>query len=238
MKNIVVLLAVLLFFSDTSWAQQSNECGGAVKQMQATAISCSGIRVQFTRPLEPKKFWSNPRVPEYEAYYTITYKPVLPQGYNTELLRSNDTSMKEHSFQLTANEQVSYWEFVDLLPGTLYEFCIYTRCGAVKAGPLCGTASTANDAPCELVLTHTGKEGASFDFRYKKFTYIRPWQIILEYREQGSEEWIKRESSSSQSGFLSYLKTNTTYHARLKFVYYNKLESPYTNEVTFTTGEK
>lgn len=237
MKKIFSLLTILFCIANTTGAQVNNDCGGAVKQMQATAISCTGIRVQFTRPLEPKKFWSDPRVPEYEAYYAITYKPVLPQGYNTELLRSNDTSMKEHTFQLTANEQVSYWDIVDLLPGTPYEFCIYTRCNAVKVGPVCGTASTTNEAPCELVLTHTSKEGASFDFRYKKFTHIRSLQAILEYREQGGE-WVKWECSSSQSGFLSYLKTNTTYQARLKFVYYNKLESPYTNEVTFTTGEK
>lgn len=237
MNRIIPVLAIQLLLSATICSQINYECGGAVKQMQASAISCSGIRVQFTRPLEPKKYWSDSRVPEYEAYYTITYKPVLPQGYNTELLRSNDTSLKEHSFQFTANEQASYWEYIDLLPGTTYEFCVYTRCGQVKTDPLCGTATTTNEAPCDLVVTHISKEGASFDFKYHPKTIIRPNRIILEYMKEGGK-WAERECSSSNSSFLYNLETNTTYNARLKFEYYNKLVSPYTNEVVFTTGEK
>lgn len=237
MKSLLTGMALILFLKNAAIGQGTRDCGGAVTGMNASPVSCSGIRVQFTRPLEPKKYWSDSRVPEYEAYYTITYKPVLPKGYNTEMLRNNDTSMKEHSFQLTANEQVSYWEFVDLLPGTTYEFCVYTRCGQTKTDPLCGTATTTNEAPCDLAITHISKEGASFDFKYHPKTIIRPNRIILEYRKEGGK-WTEKECSSSNSSFLYNLETNTTYHARLKFVYYNKLESPYTNEVVFTTGEK
>lgn len=237
MKSLLTGMALILFLANTAIGQETGDCGGSVTGMNASPVSCSGIRVRFTRPAEPKKYWSDPRVPEYEAYYTITYKPVFPQGYNTGLLRSNDTSMKEHSFQFTANEQVSYWEYIDLLPATTYEFCVYTRCGPVKTDPLCGTATTTNEAPCDLVVTHTSKEGASFDFKYHPKTIIRPNRIILEYRKDG-DKWTEKECSSSNSSFLYNLETNTTYYARLKFEYYNKVVSPYTNEVSFTTGEK
>ena len=237
MKSLLTGMALILFLANTAIGQETGDCGGAVTGMNASPVSCSGIRVQFFRPERPKKFWSDKRVAEYESYFTITYKPYFAQAIKPEWAKTVDTTLKEHSFHITKNEYSSYWEYIDLLPGTSYEFNIYTRCGTVKLGPLTHFATTPNEPPCDLVVTHTSKEGASFDFKYHPKTIIRPKRIILEYRKAGGK-WAEKECSSSNSSFLYNLETKTTYFARLKFEYYNKVVSPYTNEVSFTTGEK
>ncbi len=232
MKSLLAILSLLLLMTQELTAQKSEDCSGAVTGMNALAVTCTAVRVQFYRPLKPSKFWSQKNEPEYESNFTIVYKPYFSQAQTGDWVKDVDTSEKEHSFQITKNEHSSYWEFIDLIPGMSYEFCIYTRCGQEKIGPLCHFATTSNEAPCKFEINQTAGNAASFRIKYNDKTNIFAKQILLEYREKDGD-WKQTEINDSYSAYISGLKTGAVYYARVKFVYYNNVVSPYSNEVVF-----
>lgn len=232
MKSLPAVLCLLLLIVQDLIAQDSADCGGMVTGMNAISTTCTAVKVGFFRPLRPSKFWSNKNEPEYESNFTIVYRPYFSQAQTAEWVKDIDTSAKEHSFQLTKNEHNSFWEFIDLIPGMSYEFCIYTRCGQDKAGPLCHFATTSNEAPCKLEINQTAGNSASFKIKYNDKTNIFAKQILLEYREKDGN-WKQMEINDSYSAYIPDLKTGAVYYARVKFVYYNDVVSPYSNEVVF-----
>ncbi|MBK8953417.1 MAG: hypothetical protein IPM85_15305 [Chitinophagaceae bacterium] len=223
-KLLIVILGFILLHTETT-AQNTEDCSGGVTGMNALAITCSAVKVQFYRPLRPSKFWSNKNEKEYEANFTIVYKPYFSQAITADWIKDIDTSTKEHSFQLTKNEHSSFWEFIDLIPGMSYEFCIYTRCGNLRIGPLCHFATTSNEAPCKLEINQTRDNSASFNIKYNERPTFSRKQILLEYREKEGD-WKQIEINDSYSAFISNLNAGSVYYARVKFVYYNDVVSP------------
>ncbi|MEI6765639.1 MAG: hypothetical protein WCM76_08355 [Bacteroidota bacterium] len=221
-------LLVIIFglFGQMTFAQ--NDCGGAVTGMDLTVLSTSALRVQFWRPLIDEKYWPTKGVPEYEHYFQIKAKPYFSQSNNANWYKDVDTSTIVKGFQISANEHSSTYDLISLLPGVSYDVCIYTVCRNSLIGPLCFHSTTSLEAPCKLEYSRIDETSGNFKFKYNEFTNVVAKQILFEYREKNGE-WKVVEVNDSNSVYISDLKPGETYFARIKFVYYNNVESNYSD---------
>ncbi|MEI6122663.1 MAG: hypothetical protein WCQ95_03465 [Bacteroidota bacterium] len=224
MKNYLLFLFLLL----SGAFVRAQDCGGIVTGMDVSVLSTSALHVQFYRPLEPEKYWDNKNVPEYEAYFQINYRVYFNQAARPDWVKDIDTSVIQVPFQITATDHSSSFDLKGLTPGLSYEVCIYTRCGQNLVGPLCHFATTTTESPCKLEFKQNSATSGNFKFIYNAFTNVLEKKITFEYREN-SENWTVVDVISGNGVFIDNLKPGATYFARVKFQYYNDVESNYSD---------
>jgi hypothetical protein len=234
MKKLLPFVITLLF-PVILYCQNAEKCGGPVISMGVDLASSTTLTVGFKRPLRPKEFWHDKNKKEYENSFVIYYKPVFTLGDNSLMGKGIDTATKRYDLQLTADNDYANVDLKNLLPGTTYDVCVYTRCGQKLAGPLCSSKTTSTIAPCFIKLIRSNNSSADFTFEFYPKTSIHPTRILIEYGE-GDTNWQLMEGQSLSGFSITGLKPGKTYLIRVQFEYPNKVLSMHSPVLAFHTG--
>lgn len=208
----------------------SQDCGGMVPGMNISAATTSCIKGSFYRPEIPEKYWSDPKVPEYEANFVITYKAYFSQGDQEKFRQWVDTSEKRDGRTVIGNQHEALFENTGLLPGVSYMVCIYTSCHGKLIGPLCYHTTTTLEAPYIMKRDSLSTIPGTYVFVPKPLTHVIADDIILEYRCDDTNEWTIMHPSPY--GFtIRDMKPGHVYFAKYKVIYRHGTESSWSDEV-------
>lgn len=213
------------FFCVSLMAQ---DCGAGPTGMNLVVSTSTCIKGMFYRPLIEKKYWNDPKVPEYWKYFVISRKPYFTQGNNEDFIKYVDTTTVYFDHQEVENRHEAYFFQTDLYPGVSYQYCIYTYCEEKKYGALCYAKTTTLEPPYILKFDSVSDHLGIFKFIYKKDVNVLPKEIIFQYREK-DEGWITK-SVNFGNIYLEDLKPGHVYIARYKVIYYHGVETDYCDE--------